>query len=167
MKGHWQVAGIVVLAATVGGAVGALVAAGIFLKTTSTGTSLVGEGRNSEVASASQYAPTVRDHLTEINTLFAAEWPHVDNSEEWRIYLYNAQTPLEGEWSGLSERIHIDGVDMVRARVENWRMKYAAWIDETAELLREHPPSDSHESVKAAHARGLRILNHVEALLAR
>ena len=81
MKGHWQVAGIVVLAATVGGAVGALVAAGIFLKTTSPGTSLVGEGRNSEVASASQYAPTGWDHLTRMAGNRNPQWrPYPEHS---------------------------------------------------------------------------------------
>ena len=155
-KGLWPVAGIVVLAAVVGGSVGAFIAATIVTTNTSPG------------SSSSLPAQGVAERLEAINTLFGADWPHVNDNEEWRTYLYNAQTPIEGEWvNGLSGRIHIDGVDMMRTRVEDWRERFEAWVDEAGELLREHPPSNSHDSVEAVHSRGLRILEHVDALLGR
>ncbi len=148
-RGLWQVVAIVVLAAAVGGATGALLTV-----------SLASDEESNRDSSSSQTAPVfgptpnVRDHLEAIGMLFSASWPHVDYSEDWRIHLYNAQPPLLAEWSELGGRIYVDGIEMMRTRVEHWRERYAEWVDEAEESLQEHPPSDSHESVKAAHSRG-------------
>ena len=146
----WQLAGLVVLAAAVGAAVGALVATSI-----------------SDGSSHSKPDLSVAERVEAINGLFGAEWPRVDYPEDWYNAIYNTQTPLEGEWfERLSERIRIDGVDIGRSKIEDWREQYAAWVEETGDVLRELPLSDPHyDSTEAVHSRGLRILAHVDVLL--
>lgn len=148
MRGLLQVVGIVVLAASVGGAVGAIVA------------TEWGEG-----SPATEPTPTT-DHLASIRQLFAADWPRVEDPEDWYDSLYNAQTLLEYEWSELSERIYVDGSNLVRARVEGWRSRYADWVEAAGERLSELEVSDPHyESVEAVHDCGQRILRHVKSIL--
>ena len=148
MRALLQVVGIVVLAASVGAAVGAIVAT-----------------RWGEGSPAPEPTPTTT-HLAYIRQLFNADWPHVQASEDWYTSLYNAQTPLEDEWSELSRRISVDGIGLVRARVEGWRGRYADWVEDASERLSGLEVSDPHyESIEAVHDRGQRILRHVEAIL--
>ena len=160
LRGLWQVLAIVVLAAAVGGAVGALVAVSLTTDAESGPDSLP-----SQAAPAVQPTPTVLKHLEAIGLLFSAEWPRVDHGEDWRIALYNAQTPLEMEWGELSGRIYVDGIGIMRTNVEDWRKRFVEWIEDAEEALRKHPSSDSHDSVKAVHSRGVRILGYVDAIL--
>ena len=159
-RGLWQVIAIALLAAAVGGAVGALVAV-----------SLVTDDESSRDSSSTQTVPTlgqhpsVLEHLEAIGILFNADWPRVDYSEDWRIALYNSQSDLESEWFNLSGRIYIDGIEMMRTNVEDWRKRFVEWIEDAEEALRKHPSSDSHDSVKAVHSRGVRILGYVDAIL--
>ena len=148
MRALLQVAGVVVLAASVGAAVGVIVAT-----------------RWGEGAPASDSIPTAT-HLAYIRQLFDADWPYVQTSEDWYTNLYNAQTPLEKEWRELGRRISVDGIGLVRARVEDWRGRYADWVEDAGARLSELEVSDPHyESLEAVHDRGERILKHVEATL--
>ena len=146
-----QLVGIIVLAASVGAVVGALVAMNWVT-----------------ACSPSEPIPKTIDHLEAISTLFGAEWPYVGYPEGWYDSLYNAQTPLESEWFRLSDRVHIDGIDLVRTKVEDWRERYADWVEDAGERLTQLQPSDPHyEAVEAVHARGQRIVRHVESILDR
>ena len=152
-RGLGLLVGLVILAAFVGGATGAIVA--LRVNTPS-----------------SQPDESVSSHLDAIRPLFDAEWPRVESTEGARssedlfIGLYNAQTPLEYEWVSLAGRIRVDGIDFVRDEVENWRERYAEWVEEAGQALRDLSSSDPHyRSVETVHFRGGRILEHVDAIL--
>ena len=145
--------GLVILASFVGGATGAVVAMRIN-------------------EPSSQSPKDVSWHLDAIRPLFDAEWPRVESSagegssEDLSTDLYNAQTPLEYEWVSLAGRIRVDGIDFVRDEVENWRERYAEWVEEAGQALRDLSSSDPHyRSVETVHFRGGRILEHVDAIL--
>ena len=105
-------------------------------------------------------------HLDAIRPLFRTEWPRVENPEDWYTQLYNAQDSLEYEWIDLAERIDVDGVDLVRDEVENWRVRYVCWVEDAEETLRGLLSSDPHyHGVETVHSRGARILEHVDAIL--
>jgi hypothetical protein len=150
--GNWlQLAGTIVLSASVGAVVGALVALNW-----------------GDSPPPSRPLPRTAEHLEAISMLSRAEWPRVEYSGEWYNSLYNTQTALEYEWSDLSDRIHADGIDLVRTKVEDWRVRYADWVEEVDERLSRLERSDPHyESVEAIHARGQRVLRHVDAIFDR
>ena len=152
-RGLGLLVGLVILAAFVGGATGAIVAL-----------------RVNEPSSLSP--KDVSWHLDAIWTLFDAEWPRVESSasegssEDLSTDLYNAQTPLEYEWVSLAGRIRVDGIDFVRDEVEHWRDRYAEWVEQAGQALRDLTSSDPYyRSVETVHFRGVRILEHVEAIL--
>ncbi len=160
MRPIWQFVAIAMLAAAVGGIVGALVAV-----------NLATDDGSKRYSSSTQTVPSLGhssraiESLESIGVLFNAEWPRVEYSENWRTDLYNSQTDLEDEWFKLSGRIYIDGIEMMRAKVEDWRARFAAWIGEAEEELRKNPTSDSHESVKVVHSRSVGALGYVDEIL--
>ena len=153
-EGLWRIGAIVIVAAVVGGAVGGAVGA------------LVASDPDSP---GPQLQLTVPERVAAINVLVNAHWPHVEHPEDWYTQHRVAHASLGEEWlqpGGLGEFLHVEGLDPSRDEVEVWRARYADWTIETEELLQQLHHSDHHHApLQTIHARGLRILVHVDALL--
>ncbi len=111
-------------------------------------------------------------HLDRFNTLIQSSWPRVDYPEDWASDFYNSHTPLKRDWfhdpPALYARIEIGELDLVRSKVEDWRVRYEEWVKMAGDRLSQLSPTDLHyDMVQAAHSRGLRILAHVDALLSK
>jgi len=153
-SGLWRIGAIVIVSAVVGGAVGGAVGA------------LVASDPDSPNA---QLQLTVPERVAAINVLFDADWPHVTSPHDWYTEHRHAHASLGHEWvqpGGLGEFLHIEGLDPSRDDVEVWRTRYADWTVETEELLQQLHHSDHHHgAMQIVHARGLRILVHLDAIL--
>ncbi len=153
-EGLWRIGAIVIVSAVVGGAVGGVVGA------------LVASDSGSP---DTQLQLSVPERVAAINVLVNADWPHVPSPDDWYTEHRHAHASLGEEWvqpGGLGEFLHIDGLDPSRDDVHAWRASYADWTVETEELLQQLDHSDHHHApLRTVHARGLRILIHVDALL--
>ena len=143
------------MSAAIGALVGALVASGV--------SDLV----SSSSDASAQGSLTVDDRLQGIGRTFTREWPRVEYSDGWYGDLYNSHDELEREfgyelWGLIDER----GVDFARGKIENWRQRYAHWVEQVSARLRELSASDVHyEAVETIHFRGNLVLKHVDAML--
>lgn len=142
-----RILGLIILAAFVGGVAGAIVAMCISFPSWQT-------------------PQSTSDHLEVIGSMFGAEWPRVEYAKGWYTDLYNAQDPLEYEWWSLATSVRIDGIDFVRDEVMDWRERYADWVEEAGQAFGDLSSTDPHyRSVETVHFRGVRILEHVDAIL--
>ena len=152
--GIWRVGVIVLAAAVVGGAVGGVVGALV---------------TSDPDPPASQLQLSVPERVAAINVLVDAQWPQVNRPADWYMDHQDAHASLGHAWlqpGGLGEFLHVDGLGSARGDVEVWRTRYADWAVETEELLQQLDHSDHHHApLQTVHARGLRILVHVDAIL--
>ena len=153
-EGLWRIGAIVIVSAVVGGAVGGAVGA------------LVASDSGSPDSGLQLSVP---ERVAAINVLVNAHWPQVEHPADWYVEHQHVHTSLGEEWvqpGGLGEFLYGDGLDPARDDVEAWRASYADWTVETEELLQQLDHSDHHHApLRTVHARGLRILVHVDALL--
>ena len=141
---------VVALSAAVGAFVGALAAVGVA----------------GLLNALDEDSLTVEDRLRAIEMTFDREWPRVEDYEDWYVALYNSHEELELEFTGLSELIQERGIDFARDKVEDWRRRYALWVERVGERLTSLSVfSDLHEGVETIHFRGNHVLGHIDAIL--
>ena len=143
---------VVALAAAVGAFVGALAAVGV-------------AGLLNALAEDSL---TVEARLQAIEKTFDREWPRVESYEDRDRYaaLYNSHEELEIEFPELSELIQERGIDFARGKVEDWRRRYALWVERVGEWLSGLSVfGELYEGVETIHFRGNHVLEHINAIL--
>ena len=150
---HRKTLTVIALAAAAGAFVGALAAAGVVA-----GLNALGED-----------SLTAEERLQAIEETFVREWPRFESGGDWLEGLYNSHEELEREFTyELSGLIEERGIDFARDRVEDWRRRYARWVEWVSELLGDLSAfSGNYESVETVHFRGKLVLEHIDALLGR
>ena len=122
-----------------------------------------------------QAVTTVEEHLLAVSKLFGVPWPHLDYPEEGYTDLYRTKENLLAEWVkedyGVYPRVYYEGVDMARAKLEDWRDRCEAWLaeieawNEAVDAAGYDFESDYAIAMRYIHSRAVRILEHVDALL--
>ncbi len=114
-------------------------------------------------------APTVNERLDTLEVIMRANVPNYNSAAEWADRLSDTYRSLRNEWresSGFDGLIRVDGVDVFRARILLWREEFSGWVEDVDRRLTLLSASnDNYEFLQRLRARGLRILENVDAIL--